>query len=92
MDKAGVNVTGALAKLGTAVGKLAEGGLGKSSRLSSALTSLNSQMAALQKQEDALLTAAAKLANGGKSGADSNPISKAMQQAYLGQSAPPTGP
>lgn len=84
----GTDVTGALAQLGKAVGKLADTGLSSSGRLSSALTSLDNQMAALKKQETALLNAATKLANGKQTNNTStDPVSKAqqqLQQAYLG--------
>ncbi|MDI4632210.1 flagellar filament capping protein FliD [Pelomonas sp. V22] len=95
LAKTGNNVAGALSQLGTATGKLAEAGLGSSSRLSSTLTSLASRLTALKKQEDALLSAATKLANGKQTNNTStDPISKAqqqLQQAYLGQSSGSTG-
>ena len=96
LAKPGTDVTGALSKLGAAVGKLAEVGLSSSSRLSAVLSSLDSQLAALKKQETALLNTAAKLASGSKGGTGTSTISKTqqqLQQAYLGQSASgSTGP
>ncbi len=95
LAKTGNNVAGALSQLGTASGKVAEAGLGSSSRLNSALTSLGSRLTALKKQEDALLSAATKLANGKQTiNTSTDPISKAqqqLQQAYLGQSSGSTG-
>lgn len=82
---AGAGLTSAFAQLGKAAGKLADAGLSGSSRLSSMLTSLDSRMAALKKQETALLNAATKLATDKQSGND--PVTKAqqqLQQAYLG--------
>jgi flagellar capping protein FliD len=78
---AGAEGLAALAQLGTAVGKLSAAGLSGSGRLSTAMSGLDGRLAALKKQETALLDVANKMAS---TSADSNPISKAMQQAYLG--------
>lgn len=86
----GKGVTGALSQFGAAVGKLAEGGLSSSSRLSSALSSLGNRLTALKKQEDALLSAATKLSNSRTTSAKTSTdrtILKAqqlLQQAYQG--------
>lgn len=80
---AGTDSLAALTQLGTAVSKLAATGLNSSGRLSTAMSGLDGRLAALKKQESALLNVANQMSS---TSTGTDPISKAqeqLQRAYL---------
>ncbi|MDM4765901.1 flagellar filament capping protein FliD [Pelomonas sp. SE-A7] len=70
-----------LSQLGATVGKAVDAGLSGTGRLSSAMSSLDGRLAALKKQENALLAAAEKMAVA-PTDPSSAAVAKALQQAY----------